>query len=274
MRGTFQLLGGCLLTLVLGSGSLQAQGLIWSLPEPGTWARYAGEYRQVTLRPTSSEGDLSLQWQSLLEIRCLERTTAEWKGTEVPCLWLELESQVGQQVDGQLETGPGSVRIYKILVPEQEVIGLGMFDLPFPRAYLPIVKGYRQVGMGDPEPLVTPVFQSFPVLSHILINETAQLGDTGSTQVSLENQSVQFETRQIECTTALENPSSRSTNNTTLWVSEDAPFGLVRWVVRTERETKTLVDPRDEFTKHADFSVEMSLVQTGDNATSKLENLE
>ena len=64
----FVLIIGCLTI----TSNVQAQGLLWNLPESGTWVRYAGEYRQETLRPQSEEGDLTLQWQRELEIRCLE----------------------------------------------------------------------------------------------------------------------------------------------------------------------------------------------------------
>ena len=272
MRGYF--LHCCGWTLVL-TGMLQtvaAQGLVWNLPESGTWARYAGEYRQVTVRPTSTEGDLTLQWQCLLEIRCLERTTAEWKGEQVSCVWLELESQIGQQVDGQLETGPGSVRLYKILVPEQEVIGKAFFDLPIPRAYLPVVQGYRKIGEGDVQPLQGNVFQTFPVLSQVLINEQAKIAgeDTVTVQAGSADAPREIAATRIENSTVIQELSSRSTNNTTLWISDEIPFGSVRWIVRTERETKTLVDTRDLFKKHSEFSVEMNLVQTGSDAAAKL----
>lgn len=106
------------------------QGLVWNLPESGTWVRYEGEYQQTTSRP---EGDVSLSWQHILEIRCLERETAEWKEAETVCVWLEFESTTGTLVDGELEPGPGSKRLYKILVPEKEILGKEFLKLEVPR---------------------------------------------------------------------------------------------------------------------------------------------
>ena len=42
------------LALIAGAGRVEAQGLIWSLPEEGTWVRYEGTYKQTELRPNST----------------------------------------------------------------------------------------------------------------------------------------------------------------------------------------------------------------------------
>ncbi len=245
-----------------------AQGLIWNLPESGTWVRYAGEYRQTTLRPQSSEGDLLLQWNRVLEIRCLERETAEWKGAEVTCVWVEFEVKTGVLIDSEIDAGPGSVRLYKVLIPEQEILGKAFLELEVPRAYLPIVKGYRKIGEGEAEELNGHVFQTYPLLSQVLINEHASLSGQETT---IETPLGSFASEQIENTSSIENASTRTTNTTQMWLSEEMPFGAVKWTVRVERETKTLVDTRDLFTKHSEISVEMQAAAQGADAVSRLE---
>jgi len=270
MQGVFPIVAGFLIVLggLLGQPtSAQAQPLVWNLPESGTWVRYTGEYRQVTIRPESTEGDLSLQWQRILEIRCLNRETATWNGEETTCVWLEVEQITGQQVDGQLEAGPGGTRLYKILVPESVVIGKEYFNLDVARAYLPIVKGYRRIGdSAEVEELQGEVFQPFPVLTQALINETATIEGQESTQVIAGN----FSTDRIQNTDAVEDSDSRTTVTTNLWISDDAPFGLVKWTARIVRERKTLIDSRDDFKKHSEINVEMQAAQTGTDAVSKL----
>lgn len=258
----FALLFGCLAV----ASSANAQGLLWNLPESGTWVRYSGQYRQVTLRPQSEDGDLSLQWQRVLEIRCLNRVQAKYRGKEQPCVWLEFEIVTGQQVDGQLEAGPGAKRQYKILVPESVVLGKETLNADIPQGFIPIVEGYRQMGNGKVEPMPAKVFQIFPVLSQVSINENAKVVAQEEVTVS----SGTYQTDRIECSCAIENASSRTSNQTRLWVSEKAPFGPVKWTVRIDREEKNAVDKREQFQKHAEITVQMEAVQTGSDATSKI----
>ncbi|WP_013629750.1 hypothetical protein [Rubinisphaera brasiliensis] len=270
MQGVFPIVAG--LTIVFGSlfaqpASVQAQPLLWNLPESGTWVRYTGEYRQVTVRPESSEGDLSLQWQRVLEIRCLDRETADWKGEQTACVWLEIEQTTGQQVDGQLEAGPGGTRMYKILVPESVVIGKEYFNLDVPRAYLPIVKGWRQIGDGaEVEELQGHVFQPFPLVTQLLINESASISGQESAQVVAGS----FQSDKIENTDSFEDSDSRTTVTSNLWISDDVPFGMVKWTSRIVRERKTLIDSRDAFKKHSEINVQMQAAQTGNDAVSKM----
>ncbi len=256
------LVAGCL----IATSSIQAQGLLWNLPESGSWVRYSGQYRQVTLRPQSEQGDLSLQWQRILEIRCLDREQAEFRGKEQPCVWVEFEVVTGQQVDGQLEAGPGSKRQYKVLIPESVIVGEKIFQAEIPQAFIPIVKGYRQIGTGKVEQLKAPVLQVFPVISQVFISDDAKVAAQEEVVVPAGS----FQTSRIESTFAIEDPSSRTTNRTQLWVDEKAPFGAVKWSVRIDREEKNVVDKRDQFKKHAEMTIQMEAVQSGTDAISKV----
>ena len=268
IRSISQLLfsGLCSAAVALLPQTSHAQGLIWQIPEPGAWVRYTGEYRQVTAQPQSTEGDVSLQWQRIVELRCLSKTEAEWRGETVPCVWIELESSTGQQVDGQFEAGPGATRIFKLLVPEAAILGKEFFDLEIPQAFLPIIEGYRQIGTGDPEPIAAEAFQSYPLFSQVLVNEQASLAGEESAQAITGN----YDADLIENTVAIEDNSARTTNETRLWISPDVPFGPVKWTVRVTRESKTLVDTRDQFQKVSEINIQMQAAQIGTDAVSKL----
>ncbi len=244
----------------------RAQGLLWNLPESGTWVRYSGQYRQVTLRPQSEQGDLSLQWQRILEIRSLEREQAEYQGKEQTCVWLEFEVMTGQQVDGQLEVGPGSKRQYKVLVPESVVTGKKSLKADVPLAFIPIVKGYRQFDTGKVEEMKAEVLQVFPIISQVFVSVDAKVNNPEEVSVPAGT----FQASRIDSSFVIEDRSSRTTNQTQLWVDEKAPFGPVKWSVRIDREEKNVIDPRDQFKKHAEMVIQMEAVQTGTNATSKL----
>jgi len=256
------IIAGCLSV----APSVQAQGLLWNLPESGTWVRYSGQYRQVTLRPQSEQGDLSLQWQRMLEVRCLEREQAEFQGKEQTCVWVEFEVVTGQQVDGQLEAGPGSKRQYKVLVPESVITGEKSLEADVPLAFIPIVKGYRQIGGGKVEAMKSQVLQVFPMISQVLIADDAKIAAQEEVTVPAGT----FQANRIDSSSTIEDRSSRTSNRTQLWVDEKSPFGPVKWSVRIDREVKNVIDKRDQFKKHAEMTIQMEAVQTGTDATSKV----
>lgn len=129
------------------------------------------------------------------------------------------------------------------------------------------MKGYRKIGEDEAEELQGHVFQTFPVLSPVLINEHAKIGEQEQVEVT----SGSYAAQPVENSTVIENKSSRVTNNTKIWVADQAPFGSIKWTVTTERETKTLVDPREDFQKHSQSNLEMQASEIGTEAVSKLE---
>ncbi len=255
-------------TLFLGTLASQAaaQGLVWNLPESGTAVRYSGEYRQVTFRPQSDLGDISLQWQRVLEIRCLDREMAEFEGENVSCVWLEYEVTTGQQVDGVLESGPGATRIYKVLVPESAINGLEFFRADVPHAFVPVVKGFQKIGDRDAEPFALPVLQVFPLLSQVLLNEHLTVAGEETVNVT----AGEYDCQRVDCQTNIEDLSSRVTNFSQVWVSDAMPLGTVQWKVRIDREVKTEGDKRDEFQKRSEITIDMQAVEILNDAVSKL----
>ncbi len=71
-----------LLTVLAVPTWVQAQGLLWSFPEEGTWARYEGTYRQIKIRPNVAEGNEELNWIRELTIKSLGSESAEYQGQE------------------------------------------------------------------------------------------------------------------------------------------------------------------------------------------------
>ncbi|MCG6154733.1 hypothetical protein [Rubinisphaera margarita] len=254
--------------LVLGTlaSPAAAQGLVWNLPESGTAVRYSGDYRQVTFRPQSEQGDISLQWRRVLEIRCLDRESAEFQGENIPCVWLEYEVTTGQQVDGVLEAGPGGTRIYKVLVPESAINGLEFFQADVPHAFVPVVKGFQKIGNRDAEPFALPVLQVFPLLSQVLLNEHLTVAGEETVNIT----AGEYDCQRVDCQTNIEDLSSRVTNFSQVWISDAMPLGTVQWKVRIDREVKTEGDSRDEFQKRSEITIDMQAVEILSDAVSKL----
>ncbi|MEZ6045787.1 MAG: hypothetical protein R3C11_09480 [Planctomycetaceae bacterium] len=144
--------------------SVQAQGLIWSLPEPGTWARYEGTYKQIEIRTGVAEGNLELEWIRELTIKSLG-TEMRMPSKRHPATGLEFKQVTGKPSD---QGNPGSygIRRYKVLVPEEAIIGKVTDDQDILVDYIPIVKGYRQLSEFDEvEEITTPVFQVYPLIT-------------------------------------------------------------------------------------------------------------
>ena len=132
-----------LLAVVAIPSLVQAQGLLWSLPEEGTWARYEGTYRQIKIRPNVAEGNEELNWIRELTIKSLGSETAEYQGKDTTCHWLEFKLITGTPSEAGIDPGNYGVRLYKILVPESAVIANTIDSSDILVSYIPIVKGYR-----------------------------------------------------------------------------------------------------------------------------------
>lgn len=256
----------CLALFSTGQSAV-AQGLLWNLPADGTWVRYEGDYRHVKFRPASNQGDLVLQFRRNLEIRSVGSEMADFKGESVPCRWIEMEVVTGKLVDGEIQPGPGGRRIYKVLIPESVVDGKLVDESNLPVEFLPIVKGFEKMGDKDIEPIKTPALQVYPVLSMIRHFEDMQKG-AAAEPVATTWKSVQG----VPYTgnLVLESTTTRSTNKTNLWVSDEVPFGLAKWNVSLQREVKGSTDVRSDFKQSSEITVTMQVVETGADAQSKL----
>ncbi|MDA0833384.1 MAG: hypothetical protein O2955_17195 [Planctomycetota bacterium] len=260
---------GLLISGVCGARDVSAQGLIWSLPQDGSWVRFEGEIKQTELRPDSPGGDVEMEWIQHVVVKSVGTETAEFEGEMVPCRWIEIVSMTGKPSEGGIDTGPIGTAIYKVLIPESVVTGDIVDQLTsIPVSFLPIVKGYRKIGTRDVETLTTPTLQVYPVASLIRHFETLQpVGDATEdvdTPVGFINS--QKYTGQLQ----QESRTARISDSAEIWRSSEVPFGLAKWTFKGTRELKESFEPRDAFHAVTEISAELTVHETGMNAESEL----
>ena len=263
--------GVCLVLLIAGGAGaspLQAQGLIWRLPDDGAWIRYEGTVKNKQLRPESSEGDLELEWQRALTIKSIGQETAKFQGVDTPCRWIEITSVVGRPSEAGLDPGPVGKRIYKVLVPEKRIIGQIADSQGIPETLIPIVKGFRKIGERDAEPVEQKMLSVDPML--VMIAYYPDLKPDETEPEALDLPLGALTAQKYTGTEILETETNRTTQEGALWVSKEAPFGLAKFQVKTVLLTKDLTAPKDEFTPTAELVVEMSAVESGTDARSEL----
>lgn len=255
-------------TLVANS-SLVAQGLIWSLPEDGTLVRYKGVYTQQVRRDNSTDGDLTLTWDRILEIRSVGKEDADYNGETVPCRWLEIKVETGKSPEGVLDAGPGGIRMYKLLVPEPEV--RGTIDEPVTEgrsifaSHIPLVRGYRKLGDEPTQEMTTSLFQLYPIASLLRHYPVLTEGEEAETSVL----AGEFSTTSLDGTVVMETNVYRSTNVGKILRSEEMPFGVVSWEAKTVAEEKGSTDPRTDFRETSVISEKMSAIAIEQNAESE-----
>lgn len=257
--------------LVALQSHVQAQGLVWKLPEQdGAWVRYEGTVEQTEARPDSNEGPKKMTWIKQLTIKSVGKEDADYQGNTVPCRWIEMKVQTGKPSAAGVDTGSVGERIYKILVPEAEVIGQTEDSEGLPVSYIPIVKGYRKTNDRDPAPkeIKSGILQIYPVISIIRhYRKMATAASPASVDVGLQSVSASVMTGSLE----LETKRHRILHETTeLLRSDEVPFGLAGWTVKVTQERKGEVDPRAQFEFASEISVKMTARETGSDATSEL----
>jgi hypothetical protein len=251
-----------------------AQGLVWNLPEDGTWVRYEGTYQQVVRRPQSTEGDLTLEWQRNLEIKSVGREDAthdlDHDGKEVtePCRWLEFKVVTGKIVEGIPDAGPGATVIYKVLVPESAIDGKLVDDEGIFKEYIPVVKGFRKLGDEAAQPLTSEVLQVYPNLS--LLRHYRDLETTGAGQTAQVPKVGDVNGDLIKGRMQMETGTQRSTNESEFVRSPQMSFGLVNWTAKTVVEQKNLTDPRSKFEESVALTEQLKAVDSGSGAESEL----
>ena len=243
-----------------------AQGLVWSLPEDTSYVRYEGEYKETIFRPENVNGDLSLSWRRSLTIRSVGKLTADYKGEQLPCRWLEFEMSTGREVAGRIAAGPGGYGIIKVLVPEKFITGKSRDQNNIPVEYIPIVKGYRKIDDNPVETLNGGILQLYPMFS--LLRNYTDVKDAG--QENLELNQINYTCTKNTAKLSFESPVSRSTHEATMWQSADAKFGLAKWQVKIEREKKDGTAARGDFRPESEITVKMEAVEQGDGDQSRI----
>ena len=267
---------------VLSAVPAQAQGLIWSLPEDGTWVRFEGTYTQRDVKAQLIQGAEPVRWDKEIYIKSVGQEMAEFQKYDgstqtVPSRWIEIKSRTGILRDGEIDTGPAGQRIYKVLIPEHKVAamrideqGRTVDDRGIPVSHIPVIRGYRQVGENPPEALENAALQTYPFLALIqqyrtLEQLSPQPEDAG---VTLDGSSVSAIRYRGEH--EMENLVSQSTNEAELWLSDDVPFGIARWNVKVRRQAKDKAAPRAQFLEASSFEEDMRVQSMGADAQSEL----
>lgn len=258
----------CVLALAGPVTPANAQILIWSLPkEEGAWIRLEGAYKQTRDRPNSNAGSEMLEWRSELTISSVGRETVDVDGMEVACRWVEFKSLTKPGSIDQLP-GPGDTFIYKVLIPEDRVVGKTIDDESLPITFLPIVKGFRRVGQREVEEVREKALAVYPTIALVTYypDLKAEADDAEPLEVAGNPVAVQL----FKGTRHVKRSTIRSANVASIWRSEEVPFGLARFQVSLTIEQKDLTASDDEFQRASLVEVDMKAVAVGNDARSEL----
>lgn len=253
----------------LFAATASAQGLILSLPPDGTWVRYEGTYAHTEIRPESALGKLEVPpWSEHVTIKSVGVAMAEFLGETVPCRWLEIKVERGREVDGKIATGKTGLEIYKVLVPESVVTENPVVEEGVPIGFLPIVRGARVIGDGEPQPLSEAALKLYPLgvlfsfCRNLEVEEDNSDPGTGLGPISATLRSG---------TKTLERLNSRTEMTVKIWTSPDVPFGVAAWNAQIIRSVKDSQKGRDEFQPLTQVDVELKARGTGDDAQSEVD---
>jgi hypothetical protein len=246
-----------------------AQGVIWKLPEDGTWVRYEGTYKQIETRASSGQADLEIEWIQHLTIKSVGKQEAEYEGKKVPCRWLEIKIQTGKKSEAGINPGPVGQTIYKVLVPEHRVVGKLEDEETIPVSYLTIVKGFRKEGVKEVEALKGSVLQIYPKIA--LIRHYTTLEKDGDAE-NLDLTTGAVTAQKWKGKHEAENLENHTIQEAELWRSDDTPYGLAQWSVKITMERKNDKEPRSSFKQVCQTLVEMKQLETGADAKSELES--
>jgi hypothetical protein len=249
---------------------VSAQMLIWSLPEDeGAWIRFEGNYKQTRARPNSNAGDEVLEWRSELTISSLGRENAAVSegSEEVPCRWVEFKTET-KRAGVDKKAGPADLYVYKVLIPENRVIGKTVDDDTIPVTFLPIVKGYRRVGQRDVEPVAEKALAVYPTVALVTYYPDLKAAAEEPEQIQIGGNSV--DAKLYKGTRVIKMNTSRSTNAASLWRSDEVPFGLARYQVTLTVEQKNINATDAEFQRTSLVEVDMAAVAIGNDARSEL----
>ena len=257
-----------LLLCLLLANPVHAQGLLWSLPEDGTWVRYEGSYTQNVRRPNSTQGDLKLTWTRHLTIKSVGSSEEAYDEQIQPCRWIEIKVVTGRDFEGLVDAGPGGTRIYKLLVPEAAITGQILDDEGILVSHIPVVRGYRKLGDEDPQPITSGVFQIYPIVSFLQHYRNLAAETTEAEQLQVTSGFVNAVSWKGQLT--MEGRTTRSRNEAEMWRSDDVPFGVAKWIVRDLREEKHPTQSRDLFQETTEVIVEMEAAEIGAGAETEV----
>jgi hypothetical protein len=257
-------------------GALHAQGLIVRLPKDGSWVRYEGNVKQDEFRPDDPLGNIQMEWIQHLTIKSVGSEQAVYHGKQVPCRWIEIKIVTGKPSESGVEAGPVGERIYKILVPEERVVGDIADGAKIPFSFLDIVKGYRKTGSGPATPIPLArgsegAFQVYPLIGPLMHYDAIEA--VGGEPEQMQFSSGAVKTKKFKARRVIESPTTRTTNEAEFWECDgDAiPFGLAKWTAKTTVDNKDSTAPRaNAFKPATQVTVEMSAHESGTGAKSEI----
>ncbi len=246
-----------------------AQGLVLRLPADGTWVRYEGTYTQTEIRPTSTTGKLEIPaWAEHVTIKSVGSEMADFRGETVPCRWIEIKVERGREADGKIDVGVTGLEIYKVLIPESAVLAEPKSADGVPASFTPVVKGYRQLGKGMPQPIHATALKLYPLAMLLGYCRDFQVEEQDvDPGVSLPD----VKANVLAGTATLERPDSQSVLESKVWSSEAVPFGVAAWTSKITRSIKDAQEPRDAFQPRTETVAEMKARATGTDAQSELQ---
>ena len=283
IRTPFVRLLGLFCVIATLSNTVQAQGLLWSLPPDGHFVQFEGKFTQRDEQPETDAGNVTVEWLRQISIKSVGKEDALFNGKMVPCRWIEFKSVTGKQSEAGIDAGPNQegVRIYKVLIPEHAIVGRVAQDGSvtdddtIPISVIPIVRGVRKVAGNQPTPLRGRALQIYPMISMLLHypkletdGEEPALGTilTPAAAPLFQGGNSKKDNGRL----VMESRTSRSTNTAQLWLSKDVPFGIAKWTITMVRETKETSDMRDAFAIASTVTIEMSVVAKGEEAFPEL----
>ncbi len=258
------------LVILASVHSASAQGLILNLPKKdGAWVRFEGTVKQIEFRPDAAEGDISLEWIQQLTIKSVGSETAKYRDKQVPCRWIEVKVVTGKASESGIEAGPVGERIYKVLVPEERVVGQLADGEKIPFSFLDVIKGFRKTG-GQVTPIPPGSLQVFPLIAPVMHYEAVEVAGSENEEVPLPGGAVK--TQKFKAKRTIESSTDRSVSEAEIWRGDGntVPFGLVRWTVKTVLERKDATQPRQGYKPVTQTTVEMTAHEWGTGAKSEV----
>lgn len=262
-------LGWLLLVLPgLLPATLQAQGLLQELPPDGTWVRFEGTYTQTEIRPETALGKLEIPpWLEHVTVKSVGSTTAEFRGEMVPCRWIEIKVERGREAEGKIAVGKTGLEIYKVLIPEGVISQPQVVDENIPVGFLPIVRGVKVVGSGEPQPLSEPALKLYPLaLLFSYTRDTKIEEEVSDPGIGLGAVAAKL----LVGSSTIERTNSRTQMTVKIWISPDVPFGVAAWTAKIVRSIKDAQQPRDAFQPLTEVDVALKLQAKGENAQSEV----
>ncbi|HUQ70282.1 MAG TPA: hypothetical protein VM165_12195 [Planctomycetaceae bacterium] len=251
------------------ASAASAQGLVMRLPADGTWVRYEGTFTQTEIRPDSALGKLEIPpWREQVTVKSVGTAMAEYRGETVPCRWIEIKVERGREADGKINVGLTGLELYKVLVPEAAVLADPVVEPGVPIGYLPIIKGARQLGKGEPKPLVEPALKLYPLALLFAYCRDFKVEEQNvDPMVGLGAVS----TNRLVGTSTIERDASQTKLDVQVWTGADVPFGVAAWTAKITRSIKDAQQPRDAFKPLTEVVVDLKARETGADAQSEVQ---